>query len=105
VAKQKMATDLKKVWFNSIAEGNVQSVSRLVYATPNPKAGEERIQWRTDFAAELSTDISSKLDLDDTREFWALPYAILCFLKSGKSKPCLDIIKIILSVSFSLFLS
>ena len=86
-------------WFEAIEKGDMSSLSKLIYSSPNPKAGVDRLSWispATKF--DKCSEVMEKLGIcptEELKELWALPFAILSWYQNGKSKKQVDCIKII----------
>jgi hypothetical protein len=97
-----MATDLRKIWFEAIEERNMNQIYRLLYSTPNPEAGVERLAWTcaetTGFPADIMASAQQKLDAVNANGMNALCYSILLWMNDQKS-PRLEVVRTLATVS------
>ena len=53
-----MATDIKKTWFEVILKADHRQLTRLLYCTPTPDAGRQRLgDWQVSLADPFMADL------------------------------------------------
>jgi hypothetical protein len=95
-----MATDLRQIWFLAIRTADSFELNRLLFTTPSPSAGVERLSWT------LPADLESQINLVDYEktlgtsraEINGLEYAVINWLTDKKSVPRFDVIRTLISV-------
>jgi hypothetical protein len=70
-----MALDLRKTWFHSILTADQRQLTRLLYCTPNPDSGRQRLEWTASTADPYLADILPLNTLNKAQEKFGVVFS------------------------------